>query len=503
MIPTHRHLLHESFKLVDLLIMSAALVVSFWMTSDTPLASFLAERVRIENVPLVMVLWIAWHLVFYRLGLYGSRRLVSRQREALDVFWATTLGSLLISSAGSIFKIQLQNPEFLLTFWTLSTFSAIIGRLAVRFVLEAARIRGRNLRNVLVVGTNHRAVDFAQTIQHKPELGYQLIGYVDEEWDGADQLRRKGGKIVADFENLNQFLSDNVVDEVVVALPFNKTYEQSSRIISICEVQGITVRFLWQFFEPKLAKAKIESFENVPVLTVQSSGSASNSQQLAKRLLDVVASATLLILLAPVLLLTALAIKLTSRGPVFFIQERVGFRKRTFPLFKFRTMVPDAEQKLAEIEHLNEVTGPVFKIKNDPRVTRIGAFLRRTSIDELPQLLNIFKGDMSLVGPRPLPIRDCQGFEEDHHRRRFSVPPGLTCLWQICGRSSIPFERWMQLDLQYIDHWSLWLDLKILIWTLPVVFEGCLSRGNGEFSDAMDRPERLLDRPQAPQRRVA
>lgn len=503
MMPTHRHLLHESFKLVDLLIMSAALVISFWLSSDTPLAIFLAERIRIENIPLIMVLWIAWHLVFYRLGLYGSRRLVSRQREALDIFWATTLGSLLISSAASIFKIQLQNPEFLLTFWTLSTLSAIIGRLAVRFVLEAARVRGRNLRNVLVVGTNDRAVQFAETILHKPELGYQLIGYVDEEWDGTGKLRASGGKIVADFESLNQFLSENVIDEVVVALPFNKTYEQSSHIVSICEVQGITVRFLWQFFEPKLAKAKIESFENMPVLTLQSGGAASNSQQLVKRLIDVCASATLLILLAPVLLVTALAIKLTSKGPVFFIQERVGFRKRTFRLFKFRTMVPDAEQKLADLEHLNEVSGPVFKIKNDPRVTRIGTFLRRTSIDELPQLLNVFRGDMSLVGPRPLPLRDCRGFEEDRHRRRFSVPPGLTCLWQVCGRSSIPFERWMQLDLQYIDHWSLWLDLKILVWTLPVVLEGCFSNDHGEFSDTAGRPERLLNLPSATQRRAA
>ncbi len=502
MIPTHRHLLHESFKLVDLIIMSVAFVVAFWLSSDSPLAVFFAEHTRIENVPLVMVLWIAWHLVFYRLGLYGSRRLVSRAREARDIFWATTLGSLLISSGMSIFKIELQNPEFLLTFWTLSTLLAIIGRLSVRFVLEAARVRGRNLRHVLVVGTNERAIDFADTIRNKPELGYHLIGFVDEEWAGIGAVRLSGNEIVADFETLNQYLSENVVDEVVVALPMSKSYQESSRIVSICEVQGITVRFLWQFFEPKLAKAKIESFHNVPVLTLES-GSTSNSQQLTKRLLDVFVSATLLILLAPVLLLTALAIKLTSRGPVFFAQERLGFRKRTFRLHKFRTMVPDAEQKLAEIEHLNEVSGPVFKIKNDPRVTKIGAFLRRTSIDELPQLWNILCGDMSLVGPRPLPIRDCDGFEEDWHRRRFSVAPGLTCLWQVGGRSSIPFEQWMQLDLQYIDNWSLWLDFKILLWTVPVVLQGCVSRQRGEFSDVAARPERLLNLRPRPQRRAA
>ncbi|MEM7583280.1 MAG: sugar transferase [Acidobacteriota bacterium] len=490
MIPTHRHLLHESFKLVDLLIMSVALVAAYWLSTANSLATVIAEQARLENVPLLVVLWIAWHLVFYRLGLYGSRRLVTRHREALDVFWATTLGSLLISSAASILNIPLRNPEFLLTFWTLSSLLTVIGRLSVRFILERARVRGRNLRNVLVVGTNSRALYFADMLRGNPELGYEILGFVDDEWEGSDAVLRRG-ELVASFDNLSQYLSDHVVDEVVVALPFSKSYEQSSRILSICEVQGITVRFLWQFAEPKLAEAKIESFHNMPVLTLES-GTTGQGQQLIKRLFDVCVSAVLLIALAPLFLMTALAIKLTSKGPVFFVQERVGFRKRTFSLFKFRTMVPDAEQKLAEIEHLNEVSGPVFKIKNDPRVTRIGAFLRQTSVDELPQLWNVFKGDMSLVGPRPLPIRDFKGFEDDQHRRRFSVPPGLTCLWQVSGRSSIGFEQWMELDLEYIDTWSLWLDFKLLLWTVPVVLEGLRRSGSGEFSSAsIERPQSL------------
>jgi lipopolysaccharide/colanic/teichoic acid biosynthesis glycosyltransferase len=157
---------------------------------------------------------------------------------------------------------------------------------------------------------------------------------------------------------------------------------------------------------------------------------------------------------------------------VFFIQERVGLNKRTFRLYKFRTMVADAEERQAEIEHLNEARGPVFKIRNDPRLTPVGKFLRKTSIDELPQLFNVLKGDMSLVGPRPLPVRDYQGFDQDWQRRRFSVRPGITCLWQINGRSSIPFEKWMELDLQYIDQWSLWMDFKILAKTIPVVLKG-------------------------------
>jgi lipopolysaccharide/colanic/teichoic acid biosynthesis glycosyltransferase len=179
-----------------------------------------------------------------------------------------------------------------------------------------------------------------------------------------------------------------------------------------------------------------------------------------------------LLVFLPFLPIIATAIKLTSPGPVFFVQERIGINKRRFRVYKFRTMVPDAEKKQAELESLNEVSGPVFKIKKDPRITPIGRILRKLSIDEVPQLFNVLKGDMSLVGPRPLPIRDYNGFSEDWHRRRFSVRPGITCLWQINGRGSIPFEKWMELDMEYIDKWSLWLDLKILAKTFPSVLRG-------------------------------
>jgi len=168
----------------------------------------------------------------------------------------------------------------------------------------------------------------------------------------------------------------------------------------------------------------------------------------------------------------AILIKLGSPGPILFIQKRLGLNKRQFNMVKFRTMVVGAEKRMRDVEHLNEVSGPVFKMKHDPRITPLGAFLRKTSIDELPQLFNVFKGEMSLVGPRPLPVRDYEGFNEDWQRRRFSVKPGMTCLWQVHGRSSISFEKWMELDLQYIDGWSLWLDCRILMLTIPADFEG-------------------------------
>jgi exopolysaccharide biosynthesis polyprenyl glycosylphosphotransferase len=192
----------------------------------------------------------------------------------------------------------------------------------------------------------------------------------------------------------------------------------------------------------------------------------------AKRILDLVISSIAIVVLSPLLLVVAILIKLTSPGPILFRQKRVGLHKRQLNVYKFRTMVVDAEKRMQEVEHLNEVSGPVFKVRNDPRITPIGKILRNTSIDELPQLFNVFNGEMSLVGPRPLPVRDYEGFNEDWQRRRFSVKPGMTCLWQVRGRSSIPFERWMELDLQYIEKWSFWLDVQILLQTIPAVIKG-------------------------------
>jgi len=189
----------------------------------------------------------------------------------------------------------------------------------------------------------------------------------------------------------------------------------------------------------------------------------------AKTLLDFLIAGTALLVLAPLLAVVSLLIKYESPGPVLFVQQRLGVNKRLFNIYKFRTMREDAEQMQADLEQLNELDGPAFKMKNDPRITPLGKWLRKTSIDELPQLFNVLKGDMSLVGPRPLPVRDFKGFESDIHRRRFSVKPGITCLWQISGRSNIGFEQWMKLDMNYIDDWSLWLDLKILLKTIPAV----------------------------------
>jgi exopolysaccharide biosynthesis polyprenyl glycosylphosphotransferase len=470
-----RQLLVIALKMFDLLIMALSFVVTSILVSQAQgkisLTAFFSMRVKIGNFVLFSLLLLAWHTTFLVFGLYHSRRLSARQDEVVDVIKGTSLGSLIIFAASIVFRIRIVTPLFLPVFWIVTTGAAVSGRLVSRYLLGLIRLRGRNLRNMLIFGTNGRAVAFARKIDAEPELGYRIIGFADEEWPGMEVFRQTGYRLVSGFESFSSFLRGNVVDEVMIALPVRSLHFYASRIAALCEEQGIATRFLSDIFNLKLAHSRVGEFQGDNWIRFHT-GTGEGWPTVVKRLVDFTVAFVAIVALAPIFLFTAVLIKLTSPGSVFFIQKRLGFGKRTFSIYKFRTMVPDAERKLAQVSHLNEVSGPVFKIRNDPRITPIGRLLRKTSIDELPQLFNVLKGDMSLVGPRPLPVRDYEGFSQDWQRRRFSVRPGITCLWQVAGRSSIPFDKWMELDLQYIDKWSLWLDLRILIKTIPAVLKG-------------------------------
>jgi len=474
---TRRKLLLYAFRLVDLSLMTLAFLVAalavLHQSSAVTIAEFFSMRVKIQNFAIFSLLGFAWHLIFSLSGLYTSRRLSNRRTEVLDVLKVTSLGTFVILLGARVFHIKLVTAVFLAVFWLVSTCTTVVSRLLLRVILAAVRKRGRNLRNIIIVGTNSRALEFARRLIFLPELGYRIAGFVDQNWQGLEAFRRSGYALASDFGDLPQLLRNSVVDEVVLALPFRSMHDQGSRIAALCEEQGITVRVLPNIFNSKIARSSAEELEGEsdPLIT-HSTGSVEEWQIVAKRILDFTLSSIMITLLSPALLLVAALIRLSSPGPVLFIQKRLGLNKRHFNMCKFRTMEVDAERRMGEVEHLNEVSGPVFKIKNDPRITPIGRFLRKTSIDELPQLFNVLKGDMSLVGPRPLPVRDYEGFNKDCQRRRFSVKPGITCLWQVGGRSSIPFEKWMELDLQYIDKWSLRLDFEILLRTIPAVLRG-------------------------------
>jgi exopolysaccharide biosynthesis polyprenyl glycosylphosphotransferase len=473
-----REILASAVKLFDLLL----LVVSFVLgtlpvlarVGTHSLAGFLEIKIKLENlVVFALLLWV-WHLIFSMLRLYDSKRLASRRAELADVVTATSLSALVLLLASVFLKFQMVKPAFVLVFWISSTFLIGGSRFLLRTILRNLRMRGQNLRNMLIVGSNRRAIEFAHTIRSKPELGYRILGFADDEWAGSPEVAREGWAIVSDFDSLQLYLRRNVVDEVVLALPFRSFHTYASDIAAACERQGIIIRILSNLFDLKDAQPMAEHLEGEAVIT-HHAGLADGWPLLIKRAMDFTLSLILILILAPVLIVAAILIKLTSPGPVMFVQKRVGLNKRVFHIYKFRTMVANAEQKLEQLEHLNEVSGPVFKIKNDPRVTPVGRFLRKTSIDELPQLFNVLVGDMSLVGPRPLQLRDYELFTaegEDWQRRRFSVRPGITCLWQVNGRSSLPFEQWMELDHQYIQRWSLWLDCEILLKTIPAVLRG-------------------------------
>ena len=467
-----RLFLQQAFKLIDILIMCLcfllASIAACYETGNISLSNFLSMRFKLQNFIGFVGFLYAWSLLFHVFLLYHSRRFLGLRAEIADIIKAITCGTLTLAIVAALFRIALITPSFLAFFWAASTILTCTSRLAIRQVLTLLRRRGRNVRSVLIVGTNPRAVRFAKTIESKPDLGYQILGFVDDWWPGLEKFTRGGFPLRGNLSQFSELLRTSVVDEVAISLPVKSSYDQISRIVDLCEEQGIVVWVLSNIFNSRLARNKSWRFEEDDIISVYR-GAIGYWPAMIKRTLDVILSIVLLIPSSPLFLICAVLIKLTSAGPVLFVQERVGLNKRRFRLYKFRTMVDMAEQKLADLEHFNEVSGPVFKIKDDPRITPVGKFLRKTSLDELPQLVNVLKGDMSLVGPRPLPVRDYNGFSQDWQRRRFSVPPGITCLWQINGRSNIDFEKWMQLDMEYIDNWSLWLDMKILSKTIPAV----------------------------------
>lgn len=474
-ISQRRKILVEALKIFDLLSCVACLLLAAALcglpVGPVGMDDFFSMQVKIQTVALALAFLFLWCVILSTHLLYASRRLSSVRSEAFDVLRATLLGTAVLFVFAWCSDFGAPGWRFFLVFWGANCSVTVVVRVLLRHALRRSTLKGFNQRRMVIVGTNERAVQLACSIQGQPDLGYDLVGFVDDSTRSQSELDRCGFRLVADFAAFPCYLRNQVVDEVMICLPVRSHYSDAAYIASLCEEHGVVVRFCSEIFDLRLARSRTESFQGHPIVTLYT-GHMEGGAVVAKRLLDVAGSLALIALLSPLLLLTSLAVKLSSRGPVLFVQERLGRNKRHIRVYKFRTMYPDAEARMPELERLNEMSGPVFKIRDDPRVTPIGKYLRKFSIDELPQLFNVLKGDMSLVGPRPLALRDCQGFEKDWHRRRFSVRPGITCLWQVQGRNNIPFERWMELDMEYIDTWSLWLDLKILLRTLPAVLKG-------------------------------
>jgi exopolysaccharide biosynthesis polyprenyl glycosylphosphotransferase len=349
--------------------------------------------------------------------------------------------------------------------------AAFVGleKTVLMLVFQYTRQRGYNYRNLLIAGTGRRALQFMDRIEAHNEWGLRIVGLVDDD-PSRTGARVRGHQVLGTFDDVPEIIRRQVIDEIVFVVPRSWLYKVES-VMQHCEPEGVKLSVALDFFDLQIARGRQTDLDGVPLLSF---GSAPDEVGwlIAKRAIDLLGSAALLALLSPILGVVALLVKATSPGPVFFSQVRCGLNGRKFRMLKFRTMVPDAEAKLDGLLQHNEMSGPVFKMARDPRITPVGAWLRKFSLDELPQLLNVFRGDMSLVGPRP-PLPSEVAKYDGWQRRKLSMRPGITCLWQVNGRNTITnFNEWVRLDLEYIDNWSLLLDCKILLKTVPAVVLG-------------------------------
>lgn len=378
--------------------------------------------------------------------------------------------ALSITSCTGVFGLALwfRHPERItienaIAFWLLAFSLFSVNRLALRAFESYVLPNFRRERQVLIVGGGWRGQRIADELRSHPKWRYKLIGFIDDESAGTVE------QLIGRVEDLDNILMKCVVDEVIIALPMKSKYDEMQKTINACERAGVRSVHSMDMFDIRITKRR--SLEEHDPSAVVLHMVHDDHGIVLKRIFDIAAAIFGLAVLSPLLVLVAIAIKLTSPGPVIFKQTRYGLNKRTFAMYKFRSMVVDAELQQAQLEHLNESLGPVFKIRRDPRITSVGRLIRKTSIDELPQLVNVLRGEMSLVGPRPLPMRDVSQFSEASSMRRFSVRPGITGLWQVSGRNNISFEKWIKLDLEYIDQWTIIMDVKILIKTLPAVIK--------------------------------
>ena len=475
MTTTHGQLVTLTLKAADMLLLLFALILTeiFNHAPQSELnifeysVDFFSTRVKLSNAILCGLLLFGWHIFFNIRGLYRSHRLRKIGEEIKQVCQATALCAVVLLISAQLSGWKSINLSVIASFWIISIIFCGGMRLVSRRILRFFRHRGQNLKTMLIVGGGPRGEQFAQLLTQRKDLGYRILGFID--CDSTYSKRRlAGAKWLGTLEDLPKIVAREAIDDVAITLPIKSRYTEIQNVINLLEEQGIAIQLLSDFFPRHLARCQSVEFEGKPLLFIHSAPTFSWRTEF-KRLFDLIGAIISLVLLTPVFVIVAILIKLDSSGAIFFIQDRMGYNKRRFRMIKFRTMVTDAEAKMEEIEHLNEKDGPIFKIKNDPRITRLGHFLRKSSLDELPQLINVLLGDMSLVGPRPLSIRDALKVEESWQKRRFSVRPGLTCLWQISGRSNLSFEQWMKLDLEYIEHWSLLLDWWILLKTVPAV----------------------------------
>jgi len=457
-------------RLLDILCIAVAVPAAYWTRDLLPVNTRGSLVPLSDYWPFLVFSMLLWIGATWFFQVYESFRTRSVWPEIGRI--TKSLVAVALVQVAAIFFLRLAEDVsrlFFGTFFVLA-FALIVGNRAIlRQIARSARRSGHNTRVFAVVGSGDLAHDVVATVADHPEWGLQFAGHVL--LDEGGRASAPSELVLGSVSQLGQILDDNVIDEVIFAVP-RERLSSVEGAFRLCQEQGAGARVCLDLFDVGGAHVALGELDGLPMLSFNRAPT-DEVALLFKRAFDVVSSAIALALFSPVLVAAAVAVKLESPGPVFFRQTRVGKNGRPFTMLKFRSMHIDAEARLDSLRALNEVSGPVFKMKNDPRVTRVGSFLRRTSLDELPQFLNVLAGEMSIVGPRPPVPAEVRQYQR-WQRRRLSVKPGITCTWQVSGRSDISFDQWMELDLAYIDTWSLWQDVRICLRTVPAVL---LSRG--------------------------
>ncbi|SPE62240.1 Exopolysaccharide biosynthesis polyprenyl glycosylphosphotransferase [Verrucomicrobia bacterium] len=460
MLRRHRLIRMQVHQLMD----AGLFALSFWLAFTLRANPDIIDLLNLKALPpikeidyliLNVILIPVAPFILEAQGFYNRPLLCPARRTAWILFKGCLLTAL--SLVLVLFLRQAGMPRTVVLWFGFISFGLVFAKEEIfRAVLKSKVAQAQLRRRVLLVGSGE------ETVRMETEIKAQ-----SEEFEILDHLDLNATPV----QRLVEILHEHSVNGVILSAK-HTYFEQIEAVIHACELEGVEVWLVADFFKTQISRTSLDDFYGRPVMVFRSAPEAS-WESLLKRMLDFFGALILLLVGWWAFLIIAVLIKRTSPGPIFFRQQRSGLNGQPFTIYKFRTMVTNAEQLKHELAAMNEMSGPVFKVTNDPRITPIGRWLRKSSFDELPQLFNVLRGEMSLVGPRPLPVDEVKRFNDLAHRRRLSVRPGITCLWQISGRNNVTdFRDWVRLDLEYIDNWSLWLDLKILWRTLPVVMAG-------------------------------
>ena len=448
-------------QVVDVLIFAASFYLAFKLRTSPVVIEFLHLPPFDEHfskyIWFYLVLMIASPLVLESQGFYDRPMLCPRRHT----IWPLLKGCILatVGLYAALFLFKFGTARWIPIGFGVISFALLYLKEEILQWLARRQLAKGFKRRFILIGTSGDTDHLRREMKTRRESSMEIVAELD-----LNEMS---------MGRLLPMLHDEAINGVILSAR-HTNFEQAEAIIKACELEGVETWLVADFFRTQISRAAFDDFYGHPVMVFRSTPETS-WQGVIKNIFDFFGALILLLLLTifPIIPIVALLIKLTSPGPILFRQLRSGLNGAPFTIYKFRTMVTNAEQRKHELEAMNEMRGPVFKVSKDPRITPIGKWLRRFSIDEFPQLFNVLRGEMSLVGPRPLPIDEVKRFNDMAHRRRLSVRPGLTCLWQVSGRNEIKeFKDWVRLDLQYIDNWSLWLDFKILLRTIPVVFIG-------------------------------